>query len=220
MPTTTASTDARHSCASARLSSPLIHLESPVRVATLPSSVIADLNSTHGRPTRACLRNAWLSSLARAASSPSATHDLDAFVAQDAQTAAGGLLGRVVGGDDHAPDARREDRVGARRRLALVTAGLQRHVQRRVGEILHAARLDRVDLGVSGAVAFVPALADHLLAARDDRADDRVGLDRAHAVLRELDRAREMRLVGVDADRHVFYQDNPAQRPHRPPCSR
>ena len=39
--------------------------ESPVRVATLPSSVIADLNSTHGRPVRACLRNAWLSSRAR-----------------------------------------------------------------------------------------------------------------------------------------------------------
>ena len=44
-----------------------------MRVATLPSSVIADLNRTHGRPVRACLRNGWLSSRARAASSPSAT---------------------------------------------------------------------------------------------------------------------------------------------------
>src|SRR3569833_3377667 len=50
-----------------------IHIESPVRVATLPSSVIADLNSTHGRPVRACLRNAWLDRRARAASSPPAT---------------------------------------------------------------------------------------------------------------------------------------------------
>ena len=73
MPTTTASTDARQRWASSRLSSPLIHCESPVRVATLPSSVIADLNSTHGRPTRACLRKAWLSSRARAASSLSAS---------------------------------------------------------------------------------------------------------------------------------------------------
>ncbi len=54
------------------MASPLIHLESPVRVATLPSRVMADLNSTHGRPTRACLRKAWLSSRALAASSPSA----------------------------------------------------------------------------------------------------------------------------------------------------
>ena len=34
----------------ARLASPEIHCESPLRVATLPSSVIADLNSTSGRP--------------------------------------------------------------------------------------------------------------------------------------------------------------------------
>ena len=99
MPTTTASTDARQRWASSRLSSPLIHFESPVRVATLPSSVIADLNSTHGRPTRACLRKAWLSSRALAASSPSAMHDLDALVAQDAR-------GR----------ARRPSRSGRRRR--------------------------------------------------------------------------------------------------------
>ena len=44
-----------------------------MRVATLPSSVIADLKSTNGRPVRACLRNGWLSSRARVASSPSAT---------------------------------------------------------------------------------------------------------------------------------------------------
>ena len=44
-----------------------------MRVATLPSSVIADLKSTWGRPVRACLRNAWLRQRARPASSPSAT---------------------------------------------------------------------------------------------------------------------------------------------------
>ena len=73
MPTATASTSARQWCESRRESSPEIHFESPVRVATLPSSVIADLKSTHGRPVRACLRNGWLSRRARAASSPSAT---------------------------------------------------------------------------------------------------------------------------------------------------
>ena len=78
----------------------------PVRVATLPSSVIADLNSTCGRPVRACLRNGWLSSRARAASSPSATTTSIALVAQDPEPAAGRLLGRVVGGDHDARDAR------------------------------------------------------------------------------------------------------------------
>ena len=73
MPTITASTEARQRWASRRLCSPEIHFESPLRVATLPSSVIADLNSTHGRPTRACLRKAWFSRRALAASSPSAT---------------------------------------------------------------------------------------------------------------------------------------------------
>ena len=131
MPQATASHSARQRCAIRRESSPEIHFESPVRVATLPSSVIADLNSTHGRPVRACLRNGWLSSRARAASSPSAISDLDALVAQDPQAAARGLLRRVVGGDHDARDAGLEDRVGARRRLALVAARLQRHVQRR-----------------------------------------------------------------------------------------
>ena len=72
IPTATASTSARQWWLRRRESSPEIHFESPVRVATLPSSVIADLNSTHGRPVRACLRKGWLSRRARAASSPSA----------------------------------------------------------------------------------------------------------------------------------------------------
>src|SRR4051812_47696527 len=55
--------------------------------------------------------------------------DVDALVAQDAQPASGSLLGRIVGAHDDARDARRDDRVGARRRLALVTARLQRDVE-------------------------------------------------------------------------------------------
>ena len=90
--------------ARARLASPEIHFESPVRVATLPSSVIADLNSTNGRPVRACLRKAWLSSRARRGELAVGDVDVDALVAQDAQAAARGLLGRVVGGDDDAGD--------------------------------------------------------------------------------------------------------------------
>ena len=86
--------------------SPEIHFESPVRVATLPSSVIADLNSTHGRPVRACLRKRLVEQPGAGGELALGDHDLHALVAQDPQPAAGGLLGRVVGGDHHAGDAR------------------------------------------------------------------------------------------------------------------
>ena len=42
-----------------------------MRVATLPSSVIADLKTTSGRPVRACLRKGWFSMRAASAMSPS-----------------------------------------------------------------------------------------------------------------------------------------------------
>ena len=73
MPTATASHSARQWWAILLDASPEIHLLSPVRVATLPSSVMADLKSTYGRPVRACLRKGWFSSRALAASSPPAT---------------------------------------------------------------------------------------------------------------------------------------------------
>ena len=46
MPTTTASHDARSACETRRSSSPLIHRESPLDVAILPSSVCAYLTTT------------------------------------------------------------------------------------------------------------------------------------------------------------------------------
>jgi hypothetical protein len=42
-----------------------------VRVATLPSSVIADLKITSGRPVRACLRKGWFRILAASPICPS-----------------------------------------------------------------------------------------------------------------------------------------------------
>src|SRR3954471_22548772 len=70
--------------------------------------------------------------------------DLDALVAQDPQPAAGGLLGRVVGADHHAGDPGGDDRVGARRRLAVVAARLERDVHRRAASGL-AGDAQRVD---------------------------------------------------------------------------
>ena len=72
IPTATASTCERQRWARRRLPSLEIHWESPVRVATFPSSVMADLNRTQGRPVRACLRKAWLTSRAAPARAPSA----------------------------------------------------------------------------------------------------------------------------------------------------
>ena len=173
MPTATASDSARQRCARARLASPEIHCESPVRVATLPSSVIADLKTTSGRPVRACLRNGWLSRRAAAAISPSTHVDAHALVAQDARPAPGCLLGRVVGGHDHAGDAGREDRVGAGRRAALVAAGLERHVQGRPGRVLlQAASASRSACG-SPAAAWKPSPITRSVL-DDDRADERV----------------------------------------------
>ena len=116
--------------------------------------------------------------------------DLDALVAQDPQTAAARLLGRVVGADHDAREPGRDDRVGARRRLALVAAGLERHVERRAVRGRRRRRRDRLDLGVRAAVGAVPALAQDHAVARDDRAHDRVGLHVAQPVVGELDGTR------------------------------
>jgi len=128
---------------------------------------------------------------------------LDALVAEDPEAAARCLLGGVVRGDHHAPDAGLQDGLGARRGLALVAAGLQRHVQGGSAQILQPAGLDRVDLRVGGSVAFVPALPKDRPVAGDDRANDRVGLDGPPPVVRELDGTGEVSLVGLGADWHV-----------------
>ena len=139
-----------------------IHCESPVRVATLPSSVIADLNSTHGRPVRACLRKAWLTSRARRAMSPSATSTSTPSSRRIPSPRPDAFALGSSDADDDARDAGREDRVRARRRLAVMAARLHRDVQRRARQLAPAAAAfgDRVDLGVRPAVLLVPALAE------------------------------------------------------------
>ena len=86
------------------------------------------------------------------------------------------LRERVLQGDDDASNPGVEDRVGTRRRLAMVAARLQCHVQRRApGGISGSSK--SVDLGVGVAVLLVPAFADPLTVAHDHGADKRVGLD-------------------------------------------
>ena len=120
--------------------------------------------------------------------------DLAAVVAQHPGAAAARLLARVLGGDHDALDRGREDRLGARRRPAVVGAGLERHEHRRPLEIGPArARVgDRGDLGVRAAELGVPALADDLAAARDHGADERVRADAAPAALGQLEGAAKV----------------------------
>ena len=97
----------------------------------------------------------------------------DSLVAQDAEPPAAGLRRRIVGGDDHPRDPRRDDRLRARRRVARVAARLERDVQ---GGSLGAlvARLERSALGVGLADRSVESLADHPVVLHDHRADKRV----------------------------------------------
>ena len=123
--------------------------------------------------------------------------DLHALVAQDAQAPARGLLGRVVAGDDDAPDAGREDGVRARRLLTVVAARLERHVEGGALQVGVAGGRDRVDLRVRAAVLLVPALAEHPIVLDHHRSDHRVGAHAAHAALGELDGPREVLVIGL-----------------------
>ena len=176
-------------------------MESPLWVATLPSSDIADLNSTQGRPVRASLRNGWLSRRARAAISPPASTTStpssrripsprpEACPEGSSEATTTRLM----------PAARIASVQGGR--ATVMTAGLERHVHRRpVG--VGAGVADRLDLGMRAAELGVEPDADHLTVARDHRTDHRVRADPPSALLRQLDRAGEQAAVGVGLEGH------------------
>ena len=176
-----------------REASPEIHFESPVRVATLPSSVIADLKSTQGRPVRACLRKAWLSRRARRRRARRRRRRPRRPRRAGSRGRGRGLLARVVGADDDAADAGLR---GSRPCTAACgrggsTARARRRASRRAGRRRRRRRC-AATLGVRAAVAGVQALADDLAVRDDDRADERV---RAHAArpAGQLDGPRQVR---------------------------
>ena len=129
-------------------------------------------------------------------------HYLDALVAEDAETAAGGVLAGVVRGDDKPPDPGLPDRVGARRRATVVAARLERHVQGGAAQIASLGSADRLDLGVRLSDRLVIALAEHLAVAADDRADERVRTDAPAATLGQFDRASEVAAIDVGGAGH------------------
>jgi len=140
---------------------------------------------------------------------------------------AGGDRVRVGHGDDHACDPGGEQGKRARRRLAVVVAGLERHVRRRAARS-ESGRAQRVHLRVRAAVDLVPSLADHHVAPRDDAADERVRRDMPGAARRESQRAAHQRDVAARGSRGQRVRGAPraerrvvvgpgAQRPTRTP---
>ena len=192
MPTATASDSPRQRWTRARLSGPEIHFESPPLVAVNPSRLIADFSTTSGRPVIACLRKAWTTRRAAAASAPSAKTTSTPSSRRIPGPRPEAFSRRVVAADHDPRDAGGEQRVGARRLATLVRAGLEGDVDGRPGRVVAALAAigERRDLGVNGTELRVPALADHRVAADHDGADRRVRADPAHASLSASSQAR------------------------------
>jgi hypothetical protein len=80
-----------------------------------------------------------------------------------------------------------------------VRAGLERHIQSRLARIdaATAGIVDRRALGMRGAELGVKALADHLVALDENRADERIGADAAAASLGKLERALKVDAIAA-----------------------
>ena len=119
---------------------------------------------------------------------------LDAAVTQARQPAAVDQRVGVAEGDHGPPDPGRHERVGAGRRLALMTTGLECAVQRGAGGAL--ARLsERHRLGVRLSGAAVPAQAHDVAVAHENGADQRIGVRAASTPLGQRERFFEVPVV-------------------------
>jgi hypothetical protein len=99
--------------------------------------------------------------------------DLDAGRPQ-ALRAPSGCGARVVARGDHARDARLDDALDARRRAALMRAGLHRHVERRAARCV-SGRVERDHFRMPSACRLAHPFPQRLAARRDDhRPDGRV----------------------------------------------
>ena len=146
IPTRTASAANRRRWPSRRAASPVIHRDVPSTAAILPSSVIAALRVTCGRPSR---HGAEERAIQRGAPRPPGRPSspprrrLGAAPAPRPSTA---RFGSPVG-RHHPSDARPHERVRARRRAAEMSARLERDVARRAAR-RRAGGVQRHDLGV------------------------------------------------------------------------
>ena len=197
IPTTTASTSARQRCARARLDSFEIHFESPAAVATLPSSVVATLKTTCGRPVSAVLAERLVEQPGLRRHGAVHDVDLDPLVAQDPEPASVRLRRRVVARDHDARDLRLQDRFRARRRPALVGARLDRHVHRRPFRVLLACR-ERAALRMGQSGLLVESLADRAPVFDDHGAHKGVRTRPSTRLLGQLEGPQKVLLVALD----------------------
>ena len=102
---------------------------------------------------------------------------------------------RILRADHDPRDARGDQRVGARRRRAVMGARLESDVDRRPPRALTCAR-ERDHLGVRPPLPLVPALPDHLAVRDDHRAHDRVRIGGAAPSLGELEGPLEAHSAG------------------------
>ena len=121
------------------------------------------------------------------------------------QTPTGGMRAGVIRGDYDAADPRTDDCFGARWCLAVVSARLKRHVQRRVLEPSVASVPDRLNLGVRGAEGGVETLPKRFGFARHYCTGQRIGADAlSPPALGQLDRASEVAAVGIGLQLHAL----------------
>jgi hypothetical protein len=132
---------------------------------------------------------------ARLAFKHTAAHG-DAGSGQSCQPLSGNLRIGVGHRHDDACHAGRDQRVGARRRAAVMAAGFQRHIDGCTTRRF-AGRPQCVYLGVRFAGTYMPALADHPAVAHDDAADPRIGRGRPQSPRGEPERTRHEFVVGT-----------------------
>ena len=157
MPIMIASLWARRRCTRSRTASPVIATGLRPAAPALPSAETASLSMTWGRPSR--MRRMWPAWSRRASSAPRPTSTAMPAARSRAWPGAGDLRIGVFQRRDDAGDARRDDGVGAGRRLAVMRAGLERHVKRRAARG-RAGAAQRLDLRMRPAAGLRPAAAD------------------------------------------------------------
>ena len=116
LPVTTAEARARSRCTSARARSPVIHLLVPSASAVRPSRLAPSLRVTHGRPVSMRRTKPRLISAASPASRPWAVAMPACSSRARPEPSTRGLGSRIA--HDDAPHARRDQRLGARRRAS------------------------------------------------------------------------------------------------------
>ncbi len=112
---------------------------------------------------------------------------------------------------DDPSHARGPDGVGARRRLAMVRAGLEGHDQRSA-PCLVACGNQRVQLRMGAAEFGMPPFGDDVLAAQHDGTDDGIRRNAPPAAPGELEGAAHR----VELSISIFLQTEPSQRSHAP----